>query len=306
MKGGGRERLFIIYPLHNPAALFTAKRVKPVHFLLIIVFPFFEMRGPGSMKRSRACLLCLVMCVFGWVSFAATATASTSCPDCKADLAWPEFDGQGSQIFFAAYRNGGWGVKLQLTNNQYSNMHPDLTLDGDGNLWLVWTALDGVRNKIFYSVQRGGEWSSPEEIETGLESSIRPTIAVDALGHPWITWAGYNGIADDVYVCRWDGIAWTDPVQVNPENMVPDILPEPLLNSDDELEVTWQGFDGAGYSAYRSVYSQGKWSLPQAAQVVDEQVVLSKKEKFGAKGLQLPDFFKPLKDDDRLYQLMIR
>jgi hypothetical protein len=226
----------------------------------------------------------------------------------KADLAWAENDGSRFEIFYARFQNGKWGEKEQITNNIYDNMHPDMAVDGQGRTWLVWTALQGVNNKLFYSIEQEGKWSYPQEIETGLKSGIGPAIAVDKTGRVWVTWAGYNGVADDIYVSYWNGKEWATPFQVNPENKVPDILPQISTDSSGVLEIIWQGYDGRRYQQYRSVKEGTKWSSPEivSEESEDTQKIITKAVKFAGEGLPLPGYFHPIKDDDRLYKLMIR
>ncbi len=226
------------------------------------------------------------------------------------ELAWPEVVGEKTEIFYAGYSNGQWSKKQQLTNDIYDNMHPHMAVDGEGRLWLVWTALNGLENKLFYAIKDGKGWTHPQEIKTGLESNIGPRITVDSDGLIWITWAGYAGVADDVYVAHWAGDDWSHPVQVNPKNTVPDILPQIDLNETGHLEIQWQGFDGDSYRNYRAVLEEDKsWSKPQLLEetdMIDSFAGADKVAKFEKNKLPLPGFFKPLKDDDRLYHLLNR
>ncbi len=178
------------------------------------------------------------------------------------DLAWSEFDGQRFEIYFKARRDSRWGETMQLTNDQYNNMHPNLAVTRRGEVWLVWTGLNGQHNKLFFSKREQGRWSFPREIETGLESSIAPSITIGPGDRPWIAWAGYNGKNDDIYVSRWDGRSWQKPIRIHPANDVPDILPVISIERGRPV-VTWQHYDGDRYIYVTSVWTGKKWSAPE-------------------------------------------
>lgn len=224
----------------------------------------------------------------------------------KADLVWPESDGEKAEIFYNAYRDGRWTGKIQLTNNQYNNMHPEMAITTDDEtIFLVWTALNGRANKLFFSVKTGNSWTYPKEIETGLKSSIGPSIVLDAMDKPWVAWAGYNGVADDVYVSFWNGENWSKPQQVNPPDKVPDILPEISLSAEGLLQVSWQGYDGERYQYYQSTLQSGSWSKPLL--IAEETAMKSKAMiKTEGKNIPLPESFHPFRRDEQLYDFKIR
>lgn len=224
----------------------------------------------------------------------------------KADLAWPESDGARTEIYYNAYRDGSWTGKTQITNNQYNNMHPEMAISDNGTVFLVWTALNGMQNKLFFSIKTSNNWTFPKEIETGLQSNIGPTIVLDTKGKPWIAWAGYDGVADDVYVSYWKEENWSKPQQVNPANKVPDILPEINLSADGLLQVTWQGYDGERYQYYQSTLQGEGWSepllLPENDAAMKSQAMAETSDNI----VPLPESFHPIKQDERLYNFIIR
>jgi hypothetical protein len=235
----------------------------------------------------------------------------------KADLAWPESDGNKAEIYYNAYRDGHWLGKMQITNNQYNNMHPKIVITADDTVFLVWTALNGMKNKLFYSMKTDGSWTYPKEIETGLKSSIGPSIVLDPKGTPWIAWAGYNGVADDIYVSFWNGTNWSKPQQVNPPDKVPDILPVISLSENKSLVVTWQGYDGERYQYYQSIRHNKAWGKPMLVpqdSIVATDTSSAKPNLLKAKNkstseqidIPLPESFHPIRRDERLYDLKIR
>ncbi len=188
---------------------------------------------------------------------AATAAGNTT------DLAWSQFDGQRFEIYFKVRHGSRWGETVQITNDQYNNMHPALAVSGRGEVWLVWTALNGEHNKLFYARKGKGQWSFPREIETGLASGIAPSITIGPGDRPWIAWAGYNGKNDDIYVSRWKGNSWSKPVRIHPANDVPDILPV-ISMENGRPTVTWQRYDGDRYVYVTSVWTGKRWSAAEA------------------------------------------
>jgi hypothetical protein len=220
----------------------------------------------------------------------------------QIDLAWPEFDGNKTEIYYNQYVDGQWQGKAQVTNNEFNNLHPDMAVI-DGTVWMVWTALDGLNNKLYYAAKSDGRWGYPKEIETGLKSSIGPKITLVGTT-PWITWAGYNGVADDVYVSKWTGSEWTAPEQVNPANEVPDILPEIEVNDSGRLQVTWQAYDGDIYQYYVSERISGTWSEP--VQLAEAPAKSSATEKLAEKNISFPDDFAPVELNENVYNLLVR
>jgi hypothetical protein len=177
------------------------------------------------------------------------------------EVAWSAFDGQRFEIYLAEMENGQVRNKIQITNDQFNNLHPSMVRRANGELWLAWTAMDNKVNKLFYAHKTDGSWTYPREIETGLQSSIAPFLGLDSKDTVWATWAGFNGKNDDIYVSHWTGRNWSAPVRIHPANDVPDILPE-LSLENGHLTVTWQTFDGDRYQYVQSVFNGHTWSEP--------------------------------------------
>lgn len=222
-----------------------------------------------------------------------------------ADLAWPELNGNHSDIYYNAYRKGKWTGKVRVSDPRYNNMHPEMAVVNDDSLFLVWTAVDGFRNKLFFAVKSKDGWGAAQEIETGMQSSIGPVIILDVAGIPWIAWAGNDGGLDEIFVSSWNGKNWSSPVQVNPSNEVPDILPEISLSVGGNLLVTWQKYDNYEYRYYQSELHDGRWNDPVLLQ--NENVLTKKAVVRKSHGnVPFPHSFNPLKNEENVYDFQVR
>ena len=191
------------------------------------------------MKKLFTSLFYSSIAVYSLFLLPTFAGAAANVQQPTTDVAWSAFDGQRFEIYYTTVQNKASGEKIQITNDQYNNMHPSLAADGKGTIWLVWTAMNGENNKLFFTKKSNGSWSFPKEIETGLQSGIAPTITIGPDGKPWIAWAGFNGKNDDIYVSHWTGTTWGPAHRIHPANDVPDILPV-ISMENGSLTVTWQ------------------------------------------------------------------
>ncbi len=226
----------------------------------------------------------LLVFVSGFAKLAAAAVT---------DVAWAQFDGERFEIFYGHLDQGHVVGKVQVTNDQYNNMHPSMIKRKNGEFWLAWTAMNGVNNKLFYSRLSKGSWSFPAEIKTDVQSAIAPSLAVDAQDILWAAWAGFNGRNDDVYVSQWQGNHWGTPMRVHPANVTPDILPALSLEGKT-LVVTWQGFDGSRYQYYRSAWNGRHWSTPERETAAQRKAREAREERLKSEQSMLGSEIKPM------------
>jgi lysophospholipase L1-like esterase len=177
----------------------------------------------------------------------------------RAELTWAESDGENYQIFFTSLSNNLWTKKIQLTNNNFTNIHPSISSGSDGFIWVVWTALVGLKSQLFYSNFDGNSWSDPVQISTNFSSNTSPSIIVDDENNPWIVWAGFDGKDDDIFFMRWNGNDWGIPLRVNSDDTYPDILPVVGIGEGGTPWVSWLGYDGDTYRNYFSKWTGTGW-----------------------------------------------
>ncbi len=176
------------------------------------------------------------------------------------ELTWAEFDGENYEIYYSSMRDSQWTQKIQLTDNDLTNLYPGISSGNDGITWIIWTALNGTESKLYYSYHNGNSWSYPEEILTNLSSNTSPSILVDNENIPWIVWAGFDGQDDDIYYSKWNGNDWDIPVMINKDNSLPDVLPTIGVNEYGNTWVLWMGYDGETYSNYLKQWNGIGWN----------------------------------------------
>jgi len=177
----------------------------------------------------------------------------------QAELTWAAFDGENYEIFFSSLSNDLWTEKVQLTNNNFTNILPSISSGTDGIVWIVWSAVNELKSNLFFSNTSGDSWPDPVQISTNLSSNTSPCIIVDNENIPWIVWAGFDGQDDDIFFTKWNGNNWDVPLRVNKNDSVPDILPSIIIDEEGTPVVYWSGYDGNKYRNYFSKWTGTEW-----------------------------------------------
>ncbi|TFF90739.1 MAG: hypothetical protein EU548_01475, partial [Promethearchaeota archaeon] len=121
-------------------------------------------------------------------------------------IAWYEFDGVQSNIFFKVYNasNQIWSVNTSVSDTISGfSCDPIIDVDGDGNVHLAWSVNStyggsGTDHDIFYRLLDSETklWGSIEVVSTqSLDDSIQPDITVDFSGNAYLAWADRTNYA---------------------------------------------------------------------------------------------------------------
>lgn len=212
-------------------------------------------------------LIILLSVVFGINN--TNAANQDNIENIQAELTWAEFDGENYEIFFSNLSNNLWIEKVQLTNNNFTNILPSISSGSDGIIWIVWSAVNDSKSNLFFCNSFGNSWSDPVQISTNLSSNTSPCIIVDNENIPWIVWAGFDGQDDDIFITRWNGNDWETPLRINRDDSSPDILPVIGIDEGVTPWVSWSGYDGNKYRNYFSKWTGTEW---------EDEIVIEKED----------------------------
>ena len=184
----------------------------------------------------------------------------------EAELVWSEFDGEDYEIFYSNLSNNKWASKVQITNNNSTDLNPSISSGANGITRVVWSAMSGVKTNLFYSNFDGSSWTPPTQIITNLSSNTTPSIIIDNENIPWVVWTGFDGQDDDIWFTRWNGDDWDEPQRVNKDDSMPDILPIIGIDEEGNPWVKWSGYDGERYINYSCKWTGTEWGDEKGAE----------------------------------------
>lgn len=138
-------------------------------------------------------------------------------------VSFPSSDGGSNDVFYRAYRDGGWTPVRNIFHHVQRSAHvPALAIDHDGTHHLVFHAEvgNGPQVDLLYMVSRdeGATWSAPEVLySTRSFFSDPPVLVVDAFNvvHLRFSHWGVLPFIDNFYMTLREGV-WLEPVVLFP------------------------------------------------------------------------------------------
>jgi len=154
-------------------------------------------------------------------------------------------------------------VRVDDDTEQYDNArnHPQIAADSNGLLHIVWldgrvTGMPG-ENDIFYSNSSDHQtFSANRKIDNATTGAyhLTPRIAVDGDDKVHVMWTDNrsSGRFDVLYTNSTDGgVSFQQDHVVNDDQTGNSTHPDMVIDTNDELHVTWQDWDGANeYDVY--------------------------------------------------------
>lgn len=212
----------------------------------------------------------------------------------QAEIVWSEYDGEHNEIFYATYDEGEWSEGVQITHDQYQNLHPVIVRSADGYRFVAWTAFSSDKESVInWSEYVDGSWSDAQTVEFEMTSNIKPSIAMDEEGVIWMTWSANRGDLDEIFYSRFIAGQWESPKLVNQKNDVPDVLPEIYQDTNATMSIQWTGFKpGEGYVRFQTAWNGEKWTR---ATVVTADQDDNAPDLGGVEQLEMPEFV-PIKE----------
>lgn len=127
-------------------------------------------------------------------------------------VAWTELHGLFGVIRYRVALRGVWSAPATLASNTLSDMAPSVTVDADGQAWMVFSGSDGSQDDIFVARWVDAGWSRPERIHPENNvPDILPRIFRDAGGRPVVQWRNFDGEAYQYVVSRRSPVGWSTP-----------------------------------------------------------------------------------------------
>ncbi|MBN1522562.1 MAG: hypothetical protein JW928_08515 [Candidatus Aureabacteria bacterium] len=151
------------------------------------------------------------------------------------------------EVYIQEFRDGEWGVAIQVTESLSYNLSPALTLMPDGTLWVAWSSSDKEGTSIHARRYKDGLWSKEYIVSSDDEfDDTQPSLDISPEGTPFIVWAGSDGHDDEILFSTFRNGTWAKEVQVNFPNTVPDIDPC-ICTTNEDIFILWSSFNEGRY-----------------------------------------------------------
>lgn len=171
-------------------------------------------------------------------------------------------DEGGARKLFALRGTGTASRALAVPQGQENGRYGPVLLAVDGQLaGLAWLEGSGPRSlAVRAAAWSEGRWEAPVAISRpGPGSQLALTGAALADGSWLLAWSAFDGQDDEIVWSRRspDG-AWSPAQRVSAGNEVPDVVPALTATGNGAL-LSWNRFDGEGYSLLLARFSGGAW-----------------------------------------------
>jgi hypothetical protein len=185
------------------------------------------------------------------------------------------------QVYFAEYTPAtGWSEPELLVSEVFDAAHPDVAVDGAGNVYVVFESSRSDYTDI-YGIQRNGtSWSLPYAISSNVGNSVRPRVDTDDRNNVHVVWEDYRFGEPEIFYAlregstgRWDSGAFgTGDTQLSQS---PSGARRPAIYVGGNTPyVGWTERQQDGNTVIRSGYHQGPGYpyTPTQVEALDAQI----------------------------------
>ncbi|MGC3980947.1 MAG: hypothetical protein QM808_06800 [Steroidobacteraceae bacterium] len=144
-----------------------------------------------------------------------TTTNNASTPIALTDangnafVAWIQSDGSYNSAYLRRYvaGTGTWSAASEIDTTTFNAVSPtSLTLDNDGNVWILWTQLDGTGANSIYARRYNAATdtlNAAVEVDTSSYHAIGGRLQKDSSGNLFVSWTQSNGTYNSAFVRRY-------------------------------------------------------------------------------------------------------
>jgi len=112
-------------------------------------------------------------------------------------------NGSKRQIYFAEYNEiNGWTDPLLLVSEDFDASHPDISVDGLGNVYVIFETSRSDYTDIAAIQRVNGSWSDAYLVSSNLANSLRPSIAIDENNSVHVVWEDYRNGQPEIFYAR--------------------------------------------------------------------------------------------------------
>ena len=226
------------------------------------------------------------LCLLG-VLAGALCTGPAMAQENDGNIVWSQLDADRCTLKMSLKQNNQWSAPEQIEESDKLLIVPTLSIDQGGDIHAAWTELNEDQGRIWYKVKRDGSWGSSQELTTDTSSDMAPASVIDSSGILWLVWSGTNETGDDIYFSRWIDDQWQTPERVNEKDEWPDILPSIAVDAQNQITVSWLGYNGDRYVEYSAYWTGKNWSPEKAAETISLKAAVTSQD---ASDQDVPDF----------------
>ena len=175
---------------------------------------------------------------------------------------------------WAAYREGGQDV-ICVRKNTSDGLGPieyvtpqagdyyktAMSVDDQGQPWIVWAARRDNNFDLFGSVYSDGQWSDAQQLTNHPQPDIHQVMTTASDGTMWLVWQSFRTGNADIFARSYSNDRWSEPIPLT-HDAGNDW--EPAIASDNlgRLCVVWDTYRHGDYDVYLKTMKDGIWSAP--------------------------------------------
>lgn len=110
------------------------------------------------------------------------------------------------QIYFTENLQGsGWSDPQLIVSDRFNASHPDITVDQNGNLFVVFESTSSDYTDIFCIQRSESQWSDAYPVSSNVDNSLRPRVDSDLKNNIHVVWEDYRLGNPQIYYAFRDG-----------------------------------------------------------------------------------------------------
>ena len=119
------------------------------------------------------------------------------------------------EILFRKWNGSAWTETVNLSNNAFESLYPQIALDANQQPVVVWEDYTGGRGDIFLKRFTSGAWQNIQNVSNTSGNSLSPQIAINDLNHIFVAWEDHTSPQSQIKLSRstsgstWQGIQHT-------------------------------------------------------------------------------------------------
>jgi hypothetical protein len=194
-------------------------------------------------------------------------------------LSWSRCYGRNYDVFLSSYNGSSWVSPYRVSSRATDALHPAMTFDGDGRLWVVMERWNHLNGDIYCRYYQTG-WQSMFAVTVGSANDYKPAIATDSTGMAWCVWASERYEENrNIYVKNYNaGTGHWENLYRLTSNPSQDQDVSICVDGNGDIWVAWTTWRNGNSDIYSCRYIDGVWSQPSAVtsdQGNDEHCVLA-------------------------------
>ncbi len=132
---------------------------------------------------------------------------------------WNGINRAEDEIFYRVFDRFNWSPLFNLNQKKnFPQLNPKITMDREGDIWVVWSGYDGEDYEIFSRFWDGKRWSDEIRVtDNSLRNDVFPSVEVIANDIPIVVWAQSEKDGSHIFLKFLENGSWSKEIRLSPK-----------------------------------------------------------------------------------------